>query len=319
MVPLLPASCGCSVRYSNWLHGFVVTVHCYSKEDAHPYLNYCDVIYDQAFNKSFHKKLETIQYNAALAISGAIRGTSTEKLYQELGIESLKSRRWFRKLCLFYKIVKNKSPPYLYDIIPKLNPNCISRNSHKIPQFKVKHSFFENSFFPSAVIEWNKLDTNICNSTSLNQFKARVLEFIRPKPNSIFNVSNHVGIKLLTRLRVGFSHLREHKFRHNFQDSLNPLCSCGQDAETTTHFFLHCNIYSSERKTLLDKIKKLITPLLVKAIFQLLKLYYLVILVYQLLIILTLLKLPLNSSEVVKDLKIHFLDNFVKYFILTPD
>ena len=50
---------------------------------------------------SFHHKLEFIQYNACLAITGAIRGTSKEKLYQKLGLESLQLRRWYRKLEMF--------------------------------------------------------------------------------------------------------------------------------------------------------------------------------------------------------------------------
>ena len=59
-------------------------------------------IYDQPKNKSFRQKIETVQYNAALAITGAIKGTSQIKLYNELGLESLEFRRWFRKLCLFF-------------------------------------------------------------------------------------------------------------------------------------------------------------------------------------------------------------------------
>ena len=55
-----------------------------------PHLDYEDIIYNQAYNVSFHQKLESIQYNSALAITGAIRGTSTEKLYNELGLEPLK-------------------------------------------------------------------------------------------------------------------------------------------------------------------------------------------------------------------------------------
>ena len=55
-------------------------------------------------NISFHHKLESIQYNACLAITGAIRGTSKEKLYQELGLESLQLRRWYRELGMFYRI-----------------------------------------------------------------------------------------------------------------------------------------------------------------------------------------------------------------------
>ena len=66
-------------------------------------LGYADVIYDQAYNSSFHEKLESLQYNACLAITGATRGTSSEKLYQEFGLESLKLRRWFRKLVIFIR------------------------------------------------------------------------------------------------------------------------------------------------------------------------------------------------------------------------
>ena len=65
---------------------------------------------------------------------------------------------------------------------------------------------------------------------------------------------NPHGIKLLTRLRVGLSHLREHTFRHNIQDSLDPFCNCVQHFETTIYLFLHCSNYSNQRKTLFEKI-----------------------------------------------------------------
>ena len=61
-----------------------------------PHLDYCDVIYDKPHNEKFTDILESIQYNAALAI----KGTSKEKLYNELGLEYLKNRRWMRRLCL---------------------------------------------------------------------------------------------------------------------------------------------------------------------------------------------------------------------------
>ena len=199
-------------------------------------LDYADIVYDQAYNSAFH---ESIQYNACLAITGAIRGTSTEKIYQELGLESLKSRRWFRKLCHFYKIFL-KSPSYLFNLIPYFNRVHNTRLSYNIPTIKVKHDYFKNSFFPSAISEWNKFDLNIRNSGSLNAFKKKLLNFIRPCSNSIFDIHNPLGIKLLTRLRLGLSPLHEHKFRHCFQDTLNPLCECAKDVESTMHFFLHC-------------------------------------------------------------------------------
>ena len=62
------------------------------------------MIYDQPSNASFSKRIESVQCNAAIAITGAIIGSSREKLYQELGLEYLYRRRWARRLCLLYKV-----------------------------------------------------------------------------------------------------------------------------------------------------------------------------------------------------------------------
>ena len=78
------------------------------KSFIRPHLDYGDIIYDKAFNESFHAKLESLQHNATLAITGAIKGSSTEKLYEELGLESLKSRRWYRKMSFLYKVLKSE-------------------------------------------------------------------------------------------------------------------------------------------------------------------------------------------------------------------
>ena len=83
-----------------------------------PHLDYCDVIYDKSHNETFTDTVELIQYNANLAITGAIKGTSKEKLYNELGLEYLKDRRWMRTLCLFHKIHNLKWLKYLYNLIP---------------------------------------------------------------------------------------------------------------------------------------------------------------------------------------------------------
>ena len=72
-----------------------------------------------------------------------------------------------------------------------------------------------------------------------------------------FQISYPKGVKLLTRLRLDLSHSREHKFKHGFLDSLDPVCSCGQDIETSTHFLLHCSNYSNERLTFLNIIRNI--------------------------------------------------------------
>ena len=211
-------------------------------------LDFADVIYDQACNSSFHEKLESIQYNACLAITGAIRGTSSEKLYQELGLESLKSRRWFRKLCHFYKILNEKSPSYLFDLIPNLNRVRETRHSNNIPAIHTRHNYFKNSFFPSTISEWNNLDCKMRNSGSLSIFKKNLLNVIQPCANSFFNIHNPYGIKLLTRLQLGFSHLRDPRLRHCLQNTPNLLYDCGNDTKTTTHFF-----FTTQVSILLDK------------------------------------------------------------------
>ena len=86
---------------------------------------------------------------------------------------------------------------------------------------------------------------------SYNVFKKRILKFIRPSPNSVFECHNPKGIKLLSRIRLGLSHLREHKFKHSFQDTLNPICICGKDIEIACHYLLACPNYDVERSTLL--------------------------------------------------------------------
>ena len=190
------------------------------KSFARPHLDYGDIIYDQTFNESFHQRIESRQYNAAIAITGAIKCTSSGKLYQELGLESLRSRRWLKKLCLFYKICKNKSPFYLYNLIPDRVKFYSTRSSQidNISNLKTRSNFFRNSFFPSTITEWNKLDRDIRNSDSLNVFKLSLLKFVRPVANSVFEINNPYDLKLLTRLRLGLSHLCYRKFRHNFQD-----------------------------------------------------------------------------------------------------
>ena len=108
--------------------------------------DYGDIIYEQTYNDSFHQKMESIQYNAPLAITSAIRSTSREKLDQELGLESLRKRRWYRKLCYFLKIFKGQSREYLCRILSSVSRAYHTRTNDKILLFSGKHNFFRNSF-----------------------------------------------------------------------------------------------------------------------------------------------------------------------------
>ena len=219
-------------------------------------LDYADVIYDQPNNASFSDKLEILQYNAALAITGAIRGTSREKLFNELGLEKLSSRRWFRRLCMFHKILKNQAPIYLYNLIPQSHQLFNLRNQNQIPHYFCRTDFFQNSFFPFTIQEWNKLDHGFLKDNSYNVFRSYLLKSIRPVPNSLFGACDPHGVKLLTRLRVGLSHLREHKFRHGFNDIIDPFCPCNMEFESVSHFFVRCHFFTHMRQNLMNDLSR---------------------------------------------------------------
>ena len=89
-------------------------------------------------------------------------------------------------------------------------------------------------------------------------FRNSLLKIGRPDKNSIFKIFNPLGIKLLSRLRLGLSHLNEHRFRHNFMNCLNPLCSCMLEVESTTHFFLHYHFYDTFHQTLFNTVESII-------------------------------------------------------------
>ena len=109
-------------------------------------IDYGDIIYDQTQNESFFEKLESVQYKAALAITGAIQCTSRDKIYQELGLELLKSRRWYKRLSFMFKITKEEAPNYLINLVPKCEANTITRNN-SIPSFNCRTNCFKYSFF----------------------------------------------------------------------------------------------------------------------------------------------------------------------------
>ena len=120
-----------------------------------------------------------------------------------------------------------------------------------------KSEYFKNPFIPNVINEWNKLDPDIRSSTSYHIYRNKLLKFIRPVQRKTFNINDTVGVKLLTRLRLGFSHLGEHKFKHGFRDILNPLCPFSIETETTAHYFLRCHFYNTNRSALMNELNEI--------------------------------------------------------------
>ena len=85
----------------------------------------------------------------------------------------------------------------------------------------------------------------------------RILDNSRPISNPIYNIFNSVGLKYLTCLRLELSHLNEHRFNHNFQDCINPLCSCSLEPESNSYFFFDCHHYTILRTDLMNSLKQI--------------------------------------------------------------
>ena len=122
-------------------------------------LDFADIIYDKDFNESFKRKTEIIQYKAAPVITDAIKGTSSIRLYQELGLKTLVDRRWSCRLFFFHKIIQGLLPSYLqnyHDVVSEGTYLTLS----KTRQFLQEPKYLRIHFFHIA-------SRNIVNSTTI--------------------------------------------------------------------------------------------------------------------------------------------------------
>ena len=230
------------------------------KLHVRPHLDYGDIIYhkyDPESKLDFTKLLGSTQYSAALAVSGAWRGTNTDKIYEELGWEILCYRRWYRCLCHFYKLQTDQRPSYLNNKIPQ--EHTFSYNLRRPNMFESSAKStnrFTHTYFQNCVREWNQLDQSIRNCPTISGFKLQLMRLVRPMKNLPLLLMT-LRSRLLTQLRVQFSVLREHRFRHRFHCS-NPMCLCQTGIEDNEHFLLHCPRYSIYRKDLLDHVSNMV-------------------------------------------------------------
>ena len=157
-------------------------------------------------------------------------------------------------------LVKGLSPKYLTLYLQlRINPNYETRSTAKniVKQTASRTVNFNNTLFRRCSQEWNNLSDDIKSLPSPISFKKALLSFGKTSENSIFAIHDNNGIKLLTRLRLNFSLLSEHKLRHNFLDTINPMHSCGSEPETTAHFFLNCQNHVMNRPKLIKNVYNL--------------------------------------------------------------
>ena len=223
------------------------------------HLEYCDIIFHippkihpPPLGMSLHdhmEKIEKVQYQAGLAVTGAWQGTSRIKLYEQLGWESLSDRRICRRVLQIHKIVDEKTPKYLQDCLPP-NRNVIINLPLIFQEFRSRTDRYSGSFFPNAVSLWNNFITNFQNLPTFLSLKAHLVSLFRPPPKPIYGIHDPVTLRNLFQLRLGLSKLRHHKKRHNFLDTPSDHCLCKTGIEDCDHFFLVCPFYNSHRTVL---------------------------------------------------------------------
>ena len=190
--------------------------------------------------------VEKVQYQAALAVTGAWQGSNHSQLYEELGLESLSDRRMCRRVLQIYKITNNMTPSYLKDKLPSNRRlHLFSADiSYTFCQIRCRSLRYMNSFFPNAVCAWNIFIGNFEIMLSIVKLKDYINSLIRPNVKNIFGIYDPVGICFIFRLRLRLSPLRSHKWCHKFIDTTSDSCHCKQGVENTDHL-LYCSSYTT--------------------------------------------------------------------------
>ena len=177
------------------------------------HLDYCDIIYHIPHLKQLASGIslnyqmevvEKVQYQAALAVTGAWQGSNRSQLYEELGWESLSDRRMRRRVLQIYKITNNMTPSYLEDKLPaNRRPHLFSVDiSYTFRQIRCRSLRYMNSFFPNAVCAWNIFIGNFEIMPSIVKRKDYINSLIRPNVKSIFGIYDPAGIRFIFQLRL---------------------------------------------------------------------------------------------------------------------
>ena len=99
-----------------------------------------------------------------------------------------------------------------------------------------------------------------------SSFYSNLLSIVRFPAKSVFGIHDPIGLPYLTQFRVGLSKLDFHK--HNFRDTIKPMCPANDGIEDTEHFLLLCPSFDLQRRALLAGIVELLRPLYKSLIFQ---------------------------------------------------
>jgi hypothetical protein len=167
-------------------------------------------------------KLDRIQYSAAKLVTSTLHYTSKEKLFAELGWESIKQRADYLGLTLYHKIHCKLTRPLINYCMPDLVDRTQNLRSDRVyQQLLITGMKIRNSFFPYMSRLWNKLPKKV-KSMNLDDFKLYLKEEVKPNRRKFYSKGNKHKCSLLTRIRVNRSYLNEHGFSITINES--PAC-----------------------------------------------------------------------------------------------
>lgn len=225
-----------------------------------PILEYGAVIFNNC-TQADSLRLESIQRSAALICTGAYQRTESSKLLDELGWETLQSRRYCQTLVYFYKIRNGLSPDYLSSILPQQHGEINqynTRNRNKYIPYPTRTKKFYSSFVNFATRAWNKLPDYLKTLPTLHGFKMKLRNIYVPSHNHLFCIGNNSGHKNHTRIRLGLSGLNYQRFTYNLIENGNCThCTHLNVKEDAIHFFFDCSKYVVLRGKLVTELTSL--------------------------------------------------------------
>ena len=214
-------------------------------------IDYCIQVYGPSLNATQIDKLDKLQYRAARITTMAMKYTSKQKIFIDLGWECIEKRIEYLSLSLFHKIHIHETRSQIRQCLPPVNqyPNFTRSNKH-YGTYPETNTDFCNSFFPKISTLWNNLPFEMRNKDMI-EFKIELGIQLKPYKNKLLSVGSRFGNSIHTQLRLGRSQLNDHLF--SVRLSSTTKCLCGT-LESTEHFLLDCFLYDIERQVLFDEI-----------------------------------------------------------------
>ena len=221
-------------------------------------IDYALPVYGPSLDLNQIAKLEKIQYFAARIATSTSKCSSTEKLYKDLGWESVTNRIKFLSITLFHKVHTNATRPLSRECLPPKSLNHDLTRSGKIyrefpyPRHVLEKTL-DKSFFSIAAKQWDTLPTDLKQTWDIPEFKEGLALILKPKKCKLYNLGSKYANSIHTQLRIGRSQLNEHLFAIGRSSTQGCLCNC--PTESVEHILLDCFMYNSERDALFTYIK----------------------------------------------------------------